>query len=204
MDNRTFYYARVSTRDQNPDRQLAAFQSLGAEDRDIIIDRDSGFTIGRTGYLALKNALLRQGDTLVITSLDRLSRRKSDIRNELQYFSENGIRLKVMDLPTTMLSLPEGQDWVLDMVNSILIEVLGTFAEQEREILRRRQAEGIEAARRKGKHLGRPAITFPPNWDEVYAAWSDGEISAKTAMERTGTKRTSFYKLAGKMTEKSG
>ena len=77
--------------------------------------------------------------------------------------------------------------------------VLGTIAEQERETIRRRQAEGIEAAKAKGKKLGRPALTFPKNWDEVYAAWKEGKITAKAAMEQTGTKRTSFYKLAGKM-----
>ena len=93
-----------------------------------------------------------------------------------------------------MMDLPEGQEWVFDMVNNILIEVLGTIAEQERETIRKRQAEGIEAAKAKGKKFGRPALDFPPNWDKVYASWKAGEITAKTAMELTGTKRTSFYK----------
>ena len=88
------------------------------------------------------------------------------------------------------------------MVNNILIEVLGTIAEQERETIRKRQAEGIEAAKQNGKRLGRPALAFPADWNEVYTSWKAGEITAKTAMERTGTKRTSFYKLVG-MTEKS-
>lgn len=139
--------------------------------------------------------MLRQGDTLVIKSLDRLSRNKCDIKNELQFFKDNGIRLKVIDLPTTMTELPAGQEWVFEMVNNILIEVLGTIAEQERETIRRRQTEGIETAKAKGKKLGRPALTFPPNWNEVYSSWKAGEITAKVAMERTGTKRTSFYKL---------
>jgi DNA invertase Pin-like site-specific DNA recombinase len=94
-----------------------------------------------------------------------------------------------------MMELPEGQEWVFEMVNNILIEVLGTIAEQERETIRKRQAEGIKAAKQNGKKLGRPALTFPENWSEVYSAWKAGEITAKTAMERTGTKRTSFYKL---------
>ena len=100
--------------------------------------------------------MLRRGDTLIIKSLDRLSRNKTDIKNELQYFRDNGIRLKEIDLPTTMMQLPEGQEWVFDMVNNILIEVLGTIAEQERETIRKRQAEGIAVAKAKGKHLGRP------------------------------------------------
>lgn len=105
--------------------------------------------------------MLRRGDTLVVKSLDRLSRNKSDIHNELQYFKDNGIRLKVIDLPTTMMDLPEGQEWVFEMVNNILIEVLGTIAEQERTTIKQRQAEGIAAAKQNGKRLGRPALHFP-------------------------------------------
>ena len=117
-----------------------------------------------------------------------------------EVYQEYGIRLKVIDLPTTMMELPAGQEWVFEMVNNILIEVLGTIAEQERETIRKRQAEGIESAKAKGKKLGRPALTFPANWNEVYSVWKAGEITAKVAMERTSTKRTSFYKLVN-MTE---
>ena len=202
MDSRTYYYARVSSKEQNLDRQLDAFYALGAQERDIITDKESGKDLDRAGYKALKNAMLRRGDTLIVKSLDRLSRNKYDIKNELQYFKENGIRLKVIDLPTTMMDLPQGQEWVFDMVNNILIEVLGTIAEQERETIRKRQAEGIEAAKKKGKKLGRPALTFPAKWDNIYSSWKAGEITAKTAMEQTGTKRTSFYKLVS-MTEES-
>ena len=202
MESRTYYYARVSSKEQNLDRQIAAFKALGAQEREIITDKESGKDLDRSGYQALKNAILRRGDTLVIKSLDRLSRNKTDIKNELQYFKDNGIRLKVIDLPTTMMELPEGQEWVFDMVNNILIEVLGTIAEQERANIRQRQAEGIEAAKANGKKLGRPALTFPANWNEVYTSWKAGEITAKAAMEQTGTKRTSFYKLVGMMENK--
>lgn len=200
MESRTYYYARVSSKDQNLDRQISAFKALGATERDIITDKESGKDLDRAGYQALKNTILRSGDTLVVKSLDRLSRNKTDIHNELRYFKENGIRVKVIDLPTTMMDLPEGQEWVFEMVNNILIEVLGTIAEQERATIKSRQAEGIKAAKEKGKKLGRPALTFPDNWNEVYASWKAGEITAKVAMERTNTKRTSFYKLVG-MTE---
>ena len=200
MDSRTYYYARVSTKEQNLDRQISAFKEMGAQDRDIITDKESGSDLDRAGYQALKNAILRKGDTLVVKSLDRLSRDKGDIKNELQYFKENGIRVKVMDLPTTMMDLPEGQEWVFDMVNNILIEVLGTIAEQERKNIKQRQAEGIAVAKANGKKLGRPALQFPTNWNKVYASWKAGEITAKEAMEQTNTKRTSFYKLVG-MTE---
>ena len=194
MESRTYYYARVSSKDQNLARQIAACKALGAQEREIITDKESGTNLERTGYQALKNAILRPGDTLVVKSLDRLSRNKRDIKNELQYFKDNRIRLKIIELPTTMMDLPEGQEWVFEMVNNILIEVLGTIAEQERETTHQRQAEGIAAAKAKGVKLGRPALAFPPNWNEVYSAWKAGEITAKVARERTGTKRTSFYK----------
>ncbi|MBQ3109786.1 MAG: recombinase family protein [Clostridia bacterium] len=200
METRTYYYARVSSKEQNLDRQIEAFKALGADERDIITDKESGKDLNRTGYTALKNAMLRKGDTLVVKSLDRLSRNKADIKNELQFFKDNGIRLKVIDLPTTMMELPVGQEWVFEMVNNILIEVLGTIAEQERETIKKRQAEGIEAAKKNGKRLGRPALVFPQNWKQVYADWQEGKITAKTAMELTDTKRTSFYKLV-QMTE---
>lgn len=198
MESRTYYYARVSSKDQNLDRQIVAFKEMGATDRDIISDKESGKDLNRIGYLALKQTILRRGDTLIVKSLDRLSRNKADIKNELQYFKENGIRVKVIDLPTTMMDLPKGQEWVFEMVNNILIEVLGTMAEQERETIRRRQAEGIEAAKQKGKRFGRPALKFPANWEQVYNEWKNGRITAKTAMELTGMKRTSFYKLVQK------
>lgn len=101
--SRTYYYARVSARDQKLDRQLAAFKTLGAKDREIVTDKESGKDLERPGYQALKTTILRPGDTLVIKSLDRLSRSKTDIRNELQWFKDNSIRLKVIDLPTTMI-----------------------------------------------------------------------------------------------------
>ena len=93
------------------------------------------------------------------------------------------------------MDLPEGQQWVFEMVSNILIEVLGTIAEQERATIKQRQAEGIAAAKAQGRKLGRPALTFPDNWEAVYNAWKAGEITAKRAMELTDTKRTSFYKL---------
>ena len=191
--HKTFYYARVSTREQNLDRQLEAFYQLGADERNIITDKESGKNLDRPGYQALKTTLLRPGDTLIVKSLDRLSRSKADIKNELQWFRDNGIRLKVIDLPTTMMDLPAGQEWVFEMVNNILIEVLGTIAEQERVTIRQRQREGINAAKAKGKHLGRPPVKMPDNWDVVMTQWQAGAITAREAMRQTGLKKSSFY-----------
>lgn len=190
-----FGYARVSTKEQSLDRQVAALGELGIDDRRIIVDKESGKDMDREGYMALKNTMLRPGDTLVVKSLDRLSRNKQDIKRELEYFKANGIRLKVTDLPTTMIDLPDGQEWVFEMVNNILIEVLGTIAEQERIAIRQRQAEGIAVAKANGVYRGRKPIDRPENWDTVIADLEAGTITATKAMEALGLKRTTFYKL---------
>lgn len=197
-DNRVYGYARVSTKEQNLDRQLDALAGQGIAERDIITDKESGKDLERKGYRLLKDGLLRRGDTLVVKSLDRLSRSKEDIKQELEFFKANGIRLKVIDLPTTMADFPEGQEWVQDMINNILIEVLSTMAEQERLTTRRRQAEGIAAAKSRGAYLGRPRAQKPANWDDVIAQWRAGKITATEAIRRTGMKRTTFYKLVGR------
>ena len=194
MENKIFYYARVSSKEQNLDRQVEAFKNLGADEREIICDKESGKNLERTGYQALKTTMLRSGDTLIVKSLDRLSRNKTDIKNELQYFKDNNIRLKVIDLPTTMMDLPKGQEWVFEMVNNILIEVLGTIAEQERQTIRQRQREGIDAAKAKGKHLGRPKLVLPDNWDEVFSLWKDKELTARQAIKMLGVSKNIFYR----------
>lgn len=210
MNGRTYYYARVSTNGQNLQRQLDAFAALGAEDWQIVTDKASGKDLARPGYTALKTVMLRSGDTLVIKSLDRLSRCKDDTVNELRWLKGNGIRLKVIDIPTTMVDFPEGQGWVLDMVTNILVEVLATIAEQERKTIKARQAEGNAAmpigedgkrhSLKTGRAVGRPALDFPEGWADVYGSWKAGTITAKTAMDTLGLKRTSFYKLV-KMAE---
>ena len=100
-----------------------------------------------------------------------------------------------------MMELPKGQEWVFEMVNNILIEVLGTIAEQERLTIRQRQREGIEAAKAKGKHLGRPVMALPDNWKSVIALWHTGQITAREAMRRTGLRRSTFYARAKEQRE---
>lgn len=195
MEKRIYGYARVSTTEQNLDRQIEALKPYVIEERDIITDKASGKDLNRDGYQSLKNSLLRNGDTLIIKSLDRLSRNKCHIKEELEYFKSNHIRLKVIDLPTTMIELPEGQEWVFEMINNILIEVLSSIAEQERLTIRQRQAEGIAVAKAKGKELGRPKAEYPDNWEEIYSNWKSEIITAKVAMEQMNMKRTTFYKL---------
>lgn len=194
-EGRVFGYARVSSREQNLDRQIMALEKYVPSDQ-IVSDKASGKDTDRPAYQALKGVLgLRDGDTLFITSLDRLSRNKSDIRKELEWYKNKHIRLKILDLPTSLIEVPEGQEWILDMINNILIEVLASIAEQERQTIRKRQREGIEAARKKGKHLGRPPIRIPAGFEAYYDKWKRKEMTAVDVMRHTGLKKSSFYKL---------
>lgn len=102
----------------------------------------------------------------------------------------------VLDIQTTLIDAPVGQEWIIEMINTILIEVLASIAEQERLTTHARQQEGIAAAKVKGKHLGRPKIKIPENWDEIYKLWKSDKITAVEAMRRSGLKKSSFYKLA--------
>lgn len=188
-------YARVSTREQNLDRQIAALREYIPDERDIITDKESGKSMDRPGYQYLRERLLREGDTLVIKSLDRLGRNKEAVKAELMYYKARHIRVQVIDLPTTMIDLPEEQAWVVDMTNNILIEVYASIAEQERMTIRQRQAEGIAAAKAQGKNLGRRAVQPPEGFGEVVRRWRAGEITAAEAMRQTGVKKTTFYKL---------
>ena len=194
MSSKTYGYARVSSKEQHLDRQIDALVKFGVPERDIISDKASGKDFDRPGYIALKTRILREGDTLVIKDLDRLGRNKQQIKEELEFYKQTGIRVKILNLPTTLADFGENS-WVLDMVNNILIEVLGTIAEQERLTIKTRQAEGIAAAKKQGKHLGRPKTSLPDNWNDVYNDWSNGKITATDAVNKLGISRSTFYRL---------
>ncbi len=195
MDNRIYGYARVSSREQNEDRQVVSLTSFGVPMENIIIDKCSGKDTEREGYQYLKRQILRKGDTLVIKELDRLSRNKADIKRELEYFRENDIRIKILDIPTTLADFPDEQRWVMEMINSILIEVLGSIAEAERIKIRQRQAEGIKSAKQKGVHMGRPRAVKPDNWDSVMERVNKGIIRPVDAMKEMGISKSSYYHL---------
>ena len=178
-----FGYARVSSEGQNQERQIDALKQYVPEEN-IVVDKISGKSLERPGYQALKGALgLRRGDILYVSSLDRLSRSKADIKSELIWFKEKGISLRVLDLPTTMIEYPADQEWIRDMTNNILIEVLASMAEIERVRIRQRQREGIDAAKRRGKHLGRPEKGFPENWDYYYTQYRKGVFTRRHVMD---------------------
>lgn len=192
---RIYGYARVSSKEQNLDRQLEAL-SVFVDQENIVVDKQSGKNLERAGYLALKGALgLRSGDVLYIKSLDRLSRNKDDIKYELQWFKENNIRLMILDLPTSMVQVPDGQEWIIEMINNILIEVLASIAEQERATIRARQREGIDIAKRKGKHLGRPKARMPDDFEPIYKQWKNGEITAVKAKDMLHLSSSTFYRM---------
>lgn len=199
MENRIYGYARVSTREQNTDRQLEALTKFGVPEQNIIVDKASGKDTEREGYQYLKRQILRNGDTLVIKELDRLSRNKSDIKRELEVFKEMGVRVKILDIPTTLTDFPPEQRWIQDMVTAILIEVLGAIAENERMKIRARQHEGIEAAKRRNVRFGRPPKPLPENWREVMAAVKRGEMRPVDAMRELGVSHSRFYRLYNSM-----
>lgn len=192
---KVYGYARVSTREQNLDRQIAALRQYVTDERDIITDKESGKDFDRTGYQYLRERLIRPGDTLIVKSLDRLGRNKEQVMEELRHFRADGVRVKILDLPTTMIDLPDGQDWIVEMVNNILIEVLASIAEQERLTIRQRQAEGIAEAKKQGRLLGRKKTELPTEWELVTGLWKSGSITAVQAMDRLGLKKSTFYRM---------
>jgi DNA invertase Pin-like site-specific DNA recombinase len=113
----------------------------------------------------------------------------------LEWFKERKIRQMILDLPTSLIEVPEGQEWILDMITNILVEVLSSMAEQERLTIKRRQREGIEAAKAKGKHLGRPRAVMPEHFPRIHDEWRRGKITTKQAMEILELKPTTFYRL---------
>lgn len=199
MENRVYGYARVSTREQNTDRQIEALTKFGVPEQNIIVDKASGKDTEREGYRYLKRQILRMGDTLVIKELDRLSRNKADIKRELEQFKEMGIRVKILDIPTTLTDFPPEQQWIQEMINSILIEVLGSIAENERMKIRARQREGIEAAKKKNVRFGRPPAPLPENWREVLSAVKRGEMRPVDAMRELGMSHSRFYRIYNSM-----
>ena len=200
---RRYFYGRVSSKDQNLDRQLESARKYKNVDH-VFTDKQSGKNMDRDGYQEMKSVLER-GDEVVIHALDRLGRNKDAIKEELAWFKEHRVIVRILNVPTTLIEYPEGQEWVMDMVNNILIEVLGAFAEQERENIRKRQAEGIEAmpvdengrkvSKKTGRGFGRQEKR-PENFKEVYARQQRGELTLKEAMAEVGVGRTRWYELA--------
>lgn len=198
----TWGYARISSMTQHEDRQIKKLKEFGVEERNIIVDKESGKNLERDGYQLLKTKLLRAGDTLVIKELDRLGRKKSDIKRELEEFKAMNIRVKILDIPTTLVDFKEETQWIQEMITNILIEVLGGFAEEERKKILKRQREGIDVALEKGVKFGRPQVQVPEEWERVIAMVENKEITSVEAMSLLNLKKTTYYKLRKMMSQK--
>lgn len=186
-------YIRVSTKEQNLGRQYEALRPYVTDDDKIYSDKASGKDMEREGFKYMLRAM-NEGDTLYIKSLDRLGRNKQQIKDHLERFKRKGIRVKVIDIPTTMQDLPEGNEWVIEMINNIIIEVYTSIAQQERETILQRQSEGIAIAKKEGKHLGRPALELPGEWHSLYKQWKAGSIRSVDFMDKVKMKKATFYK----------
>ena len=201
-----FYgYHRTSTTDQHLDRGIAELEAFckanNIELEKIYTDQQTGKNFNRPRYQVLKEDILRSGDTLIITELDRLGRNKQDTLKELRYFQDKGIRVMILEIPTTTQDLSKLDNsmakMIMETINNMLIELYATMAQAEIEKKEKRQREGIETKKARGEweDYGRPKAQKPSNWEEVIAQWESGEITAVKAMELTGTKKTTFYKL---------
>ena len=189
-----YFSARVSSKDQNLARQLAEAKKYGIPEENVFCDKITGRKKDRPEYDRMKS-ILQRGDEVYFKELDRIGRAKHLIKEELEWFKDNGIIVRIFDVPTTLMELPKGQEWVFEMVNNILIEVLGTIAEQEWTKTKQRREEGIAAmpivdgrrvSSKTGRGFGRAEI-------DVDIELHPGE-NVTEACKRLGISRTTYYR----------
>ena len=184
-------YARVSSRDQNLNRQLDALGAYGVEPANIFADHASGKDFDRPRYRELLHALA-SGDVLVVLSIDRLGRNYSEILEEWRRITkELGAAIVVLDMP--LLDTRRGKDLMGTFLSDIVLQVLSFVAENERSNIRQRQAEGIAAAKARGVRLGRPPKPLPKSFFLAVERWKKGELSGKQAAEACSMPVSSFY-----------
>lgn len=188
-----YHYCRVSSADQNLDRQLDELSKHATADR-VFTDKASGKNFDRSGYNALK-AVVAAGDEVYIKELDRLGRNKDEIKAELQWYKDHNVVVRILDVPTTLIDF-KGQDWIQDLVNNILVEVLGAIAERERINIKRRQAEGIAAMKAHGNwdDYGRPSKGIDENLlSELLQKNKKGDATVAECCKALGISRTLWY-----------
>ena len=192
----TYGYVRVSTRDQNEERQMIAMREFGVAEEHIVIDKQSGKDFERPGYRRLMRKL-KMGDILFIKSIDRLGRSYKEIQDQWRVLTKDkGVDIVVLDMP--LLDTRRGKDLIGTFVSDIVLQVLSFVAENERVNIRQRQAEGIAAAKARGIKFGRPSRTLPENFDKVYQRWREQEISVAEAAAECGMPRSTFHDKAQK------
>ena len=185
-------YVRVSTKEQNEDRQMLAMRAFGVADRQIILDKQSGKDFDRPGYRRLLRKL-KAGDTLVIKSIDRLGRNYDEILEQWRLLTKDKqIDIVVLDMP--LLDTRQGRDLTGVLIADIVLQLLSYVAQTEREFNRQRQAEGIAAAKAKGVHFGRKFKDRGENYKSVMAAWRRGEISGRAAARELGVAHGTFQR----------
>ncbi len=190
----TYGYVRVSTREQHDDRQRIALRDYGVDSRHIFADQESGKDFQRPQYRRLLRRL-RRDDLLCILSIDRLGRNYGEILEQWRLLTrEIGADICVLDMP--LLDTRRGKDLLGTFVSDIVLQVLSFAAENERHNIRRRQAEGIAAARARGVSFGRPARSLPPNFPEICRRWRSGELSVTQAATACGLPRSTFWQKA--------
>ncbi|MGM0941361.1 MAG: recombinase family protein [Bacillota bacterium] len=189
-----FGYIRVSNKDQNVDRQIENMRRESISERDVFIDKLSGKNYERPQYQLLKQ-LVRENDEIVFDSITRMGRSMNETLKEYEWFVENGVQLKFLKEPMINTS-DEEDDIIKQAIQKVILTVLAAFAEKERLDIKTRQAEGIEAAKAKGRHLGRPKAKVTPEVKQAYDLWINNKITAVEAIDRSKVSKTTFYKLA--------
>ena len=188
----TYGYVRVSTKEQNEDRQMVAMREFGVKDRCIVLDKQSGKDFDRPGYRRLTQKL-KAGDTLVIKSIDRLGRNYDEILEQWRLLTkEKQVAIVVLDMP--LLDTRQGQDLTSVLIADIVLQLLSYVAQTEREFNRQRQAEGIAAAKARGVHFGRNFKERGENYGSVMAAWKRGELSDRAAAKELGIAHGTFQR----------
>lgn len=199
MNHKKFGYVRVSSKDQNEERQIQNMKEIGIEERDIFIDKQSGKNMNRENYQMLKR-LVRTGDTIVFDSLTRLGRSMNDVLEEFRYYENNRINLQFIKEPFINVNYTgeNTNDVIQSAIQKATLTILSAFAEKERHDIKQRQAEGIALAKKQGKRLGRPPVEITENFILAYKEWKSGSLTAVKAMSKYQIKRSSFYKLVKK------
>ena len=183
-------YIRVSTREQNEDRQLIALREIGVEEKNIYTDKQSGKDFNRPQYKKLLRKL-KKDDLLYIKSIDRLGRNYDEILQQWRYLTKDkGIDIVVLDMP--LLDTRRGKDLMGTFLSDIVLQVLSFVAENERTNIRQRQAEGIAAAKARGVKFGRPPKPLPDNFHNAYQRWKKGDITGTAAAKECGMPLATF------------
>ena len=180
-ENKVYGYCRVSSKDQNEERQIIAMKEYGVEDKNIVVEKQSGKDFERPKYKKLIKKL-KKGDTLVIKSIDRLGRDYESILEEWKIISkEKQVGIVVLDMP--LLDTRNERDLIGTLISDIVLQLLSYVAQTEREFIHARQAEGIAAAKERGVKFGRPEKQIPADFNRVYLEWQDGKPLRDCARE---------------------